>query len=353
MHKKTTSSYFIGWKPTFERWGWYLLISVLLWFFTAYVNSGLIVFPRGLQFFEIVFIWLFLESLHWVHLVIIHFVLPVTTGWNTVLQRIIEVFCIWFVGLVCLFLFNFLPSILVFGDLVLAPVNKTNLRFAFTVGPLTSIWLYYFVERVRTRERLRKEQLRVSRLEKENYQAQLKSLKNQVSPHFLFNSLNTLASIIPQDTEKAVEYTHRLSDLYRYYLRSAQEDLIPLSEEIKILQAYQFLLKMRLGNQVKFLITVDKQQAQAYYLPPMVIQECIENAVKHNRATKEIPLRIEVDIKDDAVRITNKKLLKKNKANSTQMGWENIRKRYGLLGDTLPEIKESETLYKVILPLLK
>lgn len=352
MLKKTTLPHFIGWKVTFKRWGWYLLISVLLWFFTAYVNSGLIVFPRGLQFFEFAFIWLFLESLHWVHLVIIHFVLPFTTALNTVLQRIIEVFCIWFVGLICLFLFNFLPSILVFGDLVFTPANKPNLRLAFTVGPLTSIWLYYFVERTRARERLQKEQLRVSQLEKENYQAQLQSLKNQVSPHFLFNSLNTLTSIIPQDSEKAVEYTHRLSDLYRYYLRSAQEDLIPLSEELKILEAYEFLLKTRLGNQVKFLITVDKQQAQTYYLPPMVIQECIENAIKHNRATKENPLQIEVDIKGDAVLIINNKLLKETKTISTQTGWENIKKRYDLLGNTLPEIKESETHYKVILPML-
>lgn len=355
MQSTAPSPYFIGWKATLKRWAWYLLITIFLWCTLTYINHGNIPFGQPLYKYilEIASMFTFIESLYWAHLLIINTVLPKIARFPVLIRNIIELLAVWISGVLCSILFIILPLILIYGELILSTENARNFRTVFTIGPIISLVLYYFVERTKSRNRLQKEELRMSRLEKENYQAQLQGLKNQVSPHFLFNSLNTLTSIIPQNSEKAVEYTHRLSDLYRYYLRSAQEDLIVLSEELKILEAYQFLLKMRLGNRVKFSLAIDEHRAQASYLPPMVIQECIENAIKHNRATKKNPLQIEVDIKDNAVLITNNKLLKKTKTTSTQTGWKNIKKRYDLLGDTLPEIKESETQYKVILPMLK
>jgi len=344
---------FIGWKPTLERWGWYLLISFILWFFTAYLNSGLFSYPKGLQFFEIAFVWPFLESLYWFHRGITRFFIPRIENLHKITQRILEVISVWIVGIVCLFLFNFLPNVLVFGAVVYNAENIDNVRAAFTLGPLTSIWLYYFVERTRAREHLQKEQLKISRLEKENYQAQLQGLKNQVNPHFLFNNLNVLASIIPEDSEKALEYTHNLSDLYRYYLRSAQENLITLEEEIKNLKAFQFLLETRLGDQLQFSIENKIDQTKNFYLPPLVLQECIENVVKHNKATKNKPLHINIKIEDNAVIIINNKVPKSIDIVPTKTGWKNIKKRYDLLGEILPEIKENEHTYKVILPMLK
>lgn len=355
MNKEITSPYFIGWKATFERWGWYLLVSIVLWCLMVYVNQGNVPLPVIAQYYiEVGLIFVFIESLYWMHLLIINELLPKLKHLPVIFENILELLMVGLAGLLCGFIFNLFPAILIFGaDIIFSPENASNVRAGTSVSLIISIVLYYIIERTKVRSNLQKEHLRVSRLEKENYQAELQGLKNQVSPHFLFDSLNTLTSIIPRDSEKAVGYTHHLSDLYRYYLRSAKEDLIPLSEELKILEAYQYLLKTRLGSQVKFSINVDNHQAQGYYLPPMVIQECIENAVKHNRATKEIPLQIEVDIKDSAVQVINNKLIKKSKANSNQTGWENIKKRYDLFGDTLPEIKESETQYKVILPMLK
>ncbi len=84
---------------------------------------------------------------------------------------------------------------------------------------IITLFFYYFVERERSKKQLQKEMLHAARLQKENFQAQLQSLKSQVSPHFLFNSLNVLRSLIPQDTGKASEFTERLSDLYRAFLR--------------------------------------------------------------------------------------------------------------------------------------
>lgn len=353
MRKKTSLFYFIGWKATFERWGWYLLISFILWIFTAFLNNGYFLLPFGIQYVEVGLSWLFLESLHWAHLAITRYFLPLIGEFHKITQQFIEVVFVWISGIICLFLFNFLPNVLVFGSVVYSSENADNLRVAFTLGPITSIWLYYFVERVRTSERLQKEYLRISKLEKENYQAQLQALKNQVSPHFLFNNLNVLASIIPEDSEKALEYTHSLSDLYRYYLRSAQEDLISLKEELKNLEAYQFLLKTRLGDQLEFSVESNIHHTQNFYLPPLVLQECIENSVKHNKATKKNPLQIKVRIKEGAVCIVNNRAPKPIKMATTHTGWENIKKRYNLLGNILPEIKEDEKTYEVILPILK
>lgn len=351
MNKK--SFYFIGWKLTFERWGWYLLLSCVLWVFTAFLNAGYFDIPRGLHYFEVLFIWLFLESLHWAHLGISYFFLPLISRFHTIVQRIVEVILVWITGIICLFLFNFIPNVLVFGSVVYASLNTDNLRVAFTLGPITSIWLYYFVERVRTNERLQREHLRISKLEKENYQAQLRALKNQLSPHFLFNNLNVLASIIPYDSQKALEYTHKLSDLYRHYLRTSEADLISLKEELAILEAYRYLIEMRFENQMRFSVKIWPENLDLYYLPPLVIQECIENAIKHNSASAANRLFIDVIIKDDEVHIINNKQPLSKIVLSTQTGWKNILKRYELLGDILPSIVENDLEYRVILPLIK
>ncbi len=353
MHQKKPTSYFISWKATFERWGWYLLISFILWFFTAFLNQGYFSFPKSIQYVEVGFTWLFLESLHWFHRGITRFFIPRIINLHKITHRIFEVISVWLAGIFCLFFFNFLPNVLVFGSVVYSAENTDNLRVAFTIGPITSIWLYYFVERTRARERLQKEYLRISRLEKENYQAQLQALKNQVNPHFLFNNLNVLAAIIPEDSTKALTYTHNLSDLYRYYLQSAQKDLINLEEEIKNLEAYQFLLKTRLGSQLRFSITNNINQTQHFYLPPLVLQECIENAVKHNKATKNNPLHIHINIQSETVQVINNKAPKSTPHITTKTGWKNIKKRYNLLGGPTPKIDEDENMYKVILPLFK
>lgn len=347
------SFHFIGWKTTFERWGWYLLLSIVLWSFTAFLNNGFFSVPRGLQYFEVFFTWLFLESLHWAHLGLTCFLLPRIQNVHLISQRILEVLFVWIIGVVCLFLFNFIPNVLVFGPVVYSSLNADNLRVAFTLGPITSIWLYYFVERVRTNERLQREHLGLSKLEKENYQARLKALKNQLSPHFLFNNLNVLASIIPYDSEKALEFTHKLSDLYRYYVQTSEEDLITLEEELEILEAYRYLLEMRFENQIEFTIDNLKGDFQQFYLPPLAIQECIENAIKHNISSRRNKLRICVSMKNQEVHVSNNKQLKTIAVPSTGTGWKNIKKRYELLGNYMPAIEENSFEYRVILPLIK
>ena len=353
MHKKTSSPYFVGWKATFQRWGWYLLASILLWSILGYLINGYIPFAQLHYILEVVTVFIFMESLYWAHLIIINAFLPKISGIPVLFRNIIELLAVWMSGVLCSILFHILPLMLIYGERLLSPQNALNLRTVLLVGPIISLVLYYFVERAKSRNRLQEEKLRISKLEKENYQAQLQALKSQVSPHFLFNNLNVLASIIPEDSEKALRYTHSLSDLYRYYLQSAQEDLITLEEELKNLNAFQFLLKSRLGDQLKFSIENSIDQTQNFYLPPLVLQECIENAVKHNKATKNNPLHIKIKIEDERVWVSNNKALKLTHRASTQTGWKNIKKRYDLLGNMLPKVKENENTYKVILPMLK
>lgn len=350
---QNTSVFFIGWKQTFKRLVWYILISILLWVIVIYLNSGNVPKPQVQQYVEIGFIFLFIKSLYWAHLLFLHKSLPALENIPKVLRQIIEFFSVWFIGLICAFLFNFLPLLLIFGEEVISPRNYGNLRAAFTLAPVTSLILYYFVERAKVREQLQQEQIRIFKLQKEKYKAQLQTLKNQLSPHFLFNSLNVLTSIIPYDTPKSLEYTHRLSDLYHYFLQSGQEDIITLKKELELLAAYRFLLETRYGSQLQFSVNTPTALVNKWCIPPLVLQECIENAVKHNGSTKRNPLLIHIDLTHATLSVFNSKQPKRNEQISTEIGWKNIIERYRLLGIKLPYIEETDTTYKVYLPLLK
>ena len=353
MNLTKNTAYFVSTKATLKRWGWYLLIAIVLWFIMVFINHGHIPPLRSEMATEVIFAFVFLESLYWAHLLIINELLPKLKRLPTLLGNFLELLVVWIAGHICGTLFNLVPILIIFGTSVLTSQDGLNLRAAIAISPIISVIFYYFIERAKMYDRLQQENLRISKLEKENYQAQLQALKNQMSPHFLFNNLNVLASIIPYDTEKALEYTHRLSDLYRYYLRSAQEDLISLTEELKFIEAYRFLLQTRFGDQLNINLSISDNQKDEWYLPPGVIQECMENAVKHNGTTKDKTLFITIEKQGNKICITNAKQLKRMAEQTTKTGWENIIKRYQLMGSELPSITETEGEYKVFLPLLQ
>jgi two-component system, LytTR family, sensor kinase len=188
-------------------------------------------------------------------------------------------------------------------------------------------------------------------LKRESLQAQLNALKTQVNPHFLFNNLNTLSAIIPENPKQAVDFVQQLSKVYRHILDVKDEKSIPLEEELDVLRAYAFLLKTRFGNNVDIHIHVDNEKLQSRIVP-LSLQLLMENAIKHNIVSAEKPLKIDVYASNGTLVVSNNLQKKKQLSESTGIGLDNIRNRYKLLGDRQVMVAESDSSFTVSIPLI-
>ena len=201
--------------------------------------------------------------------------------------------------------------------------------------------------------RLRKVELEKVQLERISITSQLESLKSQVNPHFLFNSLNTLSYLIPRSPERAENFVQQLSKVYRYVLEIKAERLIPLKDELTFLDSYLFLLKERFGENLKVSIDIDDSFLNMQIIP-LSLQLLFENAIKHNVISETKPLHISVSVNNNSNLVVDNVLQKKKLVNkTTKMGLQNIMSRYKLLTDKLVEVVEAPSNFIVILPLLK
>ncbi|GAB4248920.1 MAG: hypothetical protein Tsb0034_28290 [Ekhidna sp.] len=186
------------------------------------------------------------------------------------------------------------------------------------------------------------------KLKTEQVFTQFQSLKNQVNPHFLFNSLNALSSLVYEDQDKAVEFIRKLSQVYRYVLDRKDEEVIPLEEELKFLENFVFLQKIRFGDNLRFVVEGTNKNG---YLPPMALQMLVENAIKHNVISESHHLEIKVKIGEDHCVVSNNVKEKKSK-DSTGIGLSNLVDRYGYLTDKKVIISNENEVFEVKVPLL-
>ena len=176
------------------------------------------------------------------------------------------------------------------------------------------------------------------------------SLVEQVNPHFLFNNLSVLKSLILYDKDKAVKFTENFTDIYRYVLQCKDKKFMLLSEELDFVNSYIALHQERIGEGLKVAINIEKELLNKSILP-MGVQLLVENAIKHNIASKSTPLHINISATNEYITIRNN-LNKKDVAYSTHKGLENITKRYKLLSEKPVEITQNETEFIVALPLI-
>ncbi len=209
------------------------------------------------------------------------------------------------------------------------------------------ILLSVFLVRVRERS-IRK----VSRLQKERMQFEYEHLKSQVNPHFLFNSLNTLVNLIEEDKEAAIDYTVRLSDLYRHMLLFKDQDLIPLKEEFKVIDTYMYIQQSRFGEALQLKTHIPAEVMHSRKIVPLALQLLVENAIKHNVVSRSQPLVITIEADHQQLTIRNPIRPKQSKEAGAGLGIQNIRKRYSLLTDREALISEANNEYLVTLPLL-
>jgi two-component system LytT family sensor kinase len=225
----------------------------------------------------------------------------------------------------------------------------TTSNIAALFSSLTVVAIY---ESIYFMNELRKSVVEKEKLKRENLHAQLDALRTQVNPHFLFNNLNTLSSIIPEDPQRAVDFVQQLAKVYRHILEVKDEKSIDLKEELDVLRAYAFLLKTRFGDNLDITISVPDEKLRRKIIP-LSLQILMENAIKHNIVSSEKPLKIDVYAVNGRL-IVNNNLQKKNQVNeSTGIGLENIRNRYKLLSDKQVEVTENGANFTVSIPLIE
>lgn len=186
-------------------------------------------------------------------------------------------------------------------------------------------------------------------LQTEKLKSELETMKQQINPHFLFNSLNTLIDLIEENQTKAVGFVRVFSNLYRVVLQSSRRDFIFLEDELAFLNDYWELLKMRFNGAVHLSVNIPDEKRKAL-IPPLSLQLLIENAVKHNTATDKKPLQIEVFETNDTLIVQNNMIPKPFVTHSEGLGLMNLQKRFSLLLAPI-EYGVDKDVFRVILPL--
>jgi hypothetical protein len=216
--------------------------------------------------------------------------------------------------------------------------------FKSTISGLTGGAIIFIV--LLWQSSLRREQ----KLREENLIFQNETLKNQVNPHFLFNSLNTLSALVATQPDVAEEFITRLSSIYRYILENSSRDRVPLEVELSFIKDYFFLHKIRDNGKIQLEINIG--ETEKYEILPVSLQILVENAIKHNKATRESPLKILIYIENKHVIVKNNLQRMAVQLKSTQIGLRNLAQRLSLISGKTMIIEETTTDFIVKIPLL-
>ena len=191
----------------------------------------------------------------------------------------------------------------------------------------------------------------LERFKKENAEIRFESLRSQLNPHFLFNSLNTLSSLVYENPENAGLFIRELSDVYRYILENRDKELVAFSKELDFAQSYIQLMKLRFGENINVTTNINNPNDKLR-IAPLTIQLLIENAVKHNVISRKYPLQVDVSVINDMLVVCNKLQPKQTKEYSNEMGLKNIKSRYDFLTDKKVEVSEKGKEFIVKIPLI-
>jgi sensor histidine kinase YesM len=201
-------------------------------------------------------------------------------------------------------------------------------------------------------KRLKELAIRAQKLETERYRGEVRMLKDQLNPHFLFNSFNALTNMVYEDADQAAAYIQKLSKFYRYVLEVQNEDLVTLAQEIKFARDYWALQEGRFSADAMELEIDQNTINGAALIPPMTLQLLLENAIKHNQLKEDSPLTIKIYQEHDHILVRNKLQKRLSPAESSGIGLSNIKERYKLLRQKEVEISESTDYFTVKLPLI-
>lgn len=194
--------------------------------------------------------------------------------------------------------------------------------------------------------------VKAAKMEKEQVMAHFEILKSQINPHFLFNSMNILSSLITKSPKLAVKFTSQFSKVFRKLLENNEEITIPLQQELDFIKSYLFLQKMRFDKSLEIEVKIEKTKLDKA-LPPFGLQLLIENAIKHNIISEEQPLKIVISNEGNYLQVQNNLQVRGEQEESTGIGLKNLKARYNLLTEMPVIIEESTDFFTAKIPLIE
>lgn len=225
---------------------------------------------------------------------------------------------------------------------------KLNIIYAGLVNLLLHLLntiIFFFHE-------YRKKWEEAEELRRNSEEAQLQLIKNQINPHFLFNNLNVLSSLVIKTNPEANEFIEEFSKVYRYILNNQDKELIDLNTELEFIKPYIFLLKKRFDNGLEIALDIPDEYKRSYVIP-VALQMLIENAIKHNIVSKAKPLLIKVAVdQDHSLIVKNNLQPRQNAEPGNRIGLQNIQKRYELISGKKIDVRHTDSEFVVSLPLL-
>jgi two-component system LytT family sensor kinase len=247
--------------------------------------------------------------------------------------------------------------IVMFGLAWIQQLILSNINFGPTMlmvevrGILINLVFYMFLNLLQQNYQNQRVSIELERIRNDNLGAQYELLKQQINPHFLFNSLSTLKSMVEASDKETVDFIMKLSNFYRFTLESRKLDLIHVYEELEILDAYLFLQKARFDAGFTFenMLT---QRTLDTLIPPFTLQLLVENCIKHNVVSVDRPLRIKIYEEDDQIVVQNQIQARVSENRSLGVGLRNIELRYHHLIDKHVDIINDQKVFKIKLPLI-
>ncbi|MEP5611995.1 MAG: histidine kinase [Cyclobacteriaceae bacterium] len=318
------------------------LFGVLLWCDTCWHNSRFFAINFTYNGFFWLLLWKGSEYLVWL--------LDGVYSWleHPVKRVLVSILSIVVYTSIVVYFLDFLYDVFVFNKTVaeaLEELNGTSLVSTIFI----SLGINTFMHGRAFLLEWRQMSIDMEKLKTEQVSTQYQSLKNQVNPHFLFNSLNALTSLVYDDQAKAVEFIRKLSQVYRYVLDKKDEELVPIQDEIDFMSNFIFLQKIRFGENLSIEITSENSVG---YLPPLALQILVENAIKHNVVSEKYPLTISVRITSEYCYIVNS-IKEKLEKDSTGVGLSNLTARYKYLSKKEILIENNGDQFTVKLPILQ
>ena len=216
---------------------------------------------------------------------------------------------------------------------------------AQTFVAMTCIGYFYLTLVNQTKERL-------SAAQQAKMAMEIKTLQQNIEPHFLFNNLNVLSSLIESNPKQANEFLSKLAELYRYILQIQTLEVVPIKDELEFARNYAYLLQERFGKAYNFVWEVPENNLNSQMIVPIALQTLIENAVKHNAGSNENPLRILIKLEENSVSVENEIREKQLTFQTNRSGLQNLKMRYSFLTETAVVISQTAENFKVILPLI-
>ncbi len=222
-------------------------------------------------------------------------------------------------------------------------VNNVLITLVVNFVLMTILEAWLFFSHGKTEEK------RADELSKELELMKFEVLKDQLKPHFMFNSLNVLSGLIDENVEKAQDFIDEFSFVYRYVLETIEKNVISIRDELEFARSYMFLQRVRYGDALNYTVDVPADVLENF-IPPLSLQLVLENAIKHNEIKEKEPLEVQVIVTESALLIRNNLRPKAWSGHSSGIGQDNLQKRYRLIGASEPEFSVKENEYRVYLP---